>query len=154
VDAHPPVAVLVPVALAAQPVGHGEVDLLAADQVELVAVRGVVAVQAPAAGGPVLQHDVVVHGGELPRLRVHLEALPVVAAGAGEDPLAEGRLGHLDALRGGTLPAGRGWRLGPERRGQEGQQQAQAPGQGMGADAEWRHGASFRMEPAGEQPDC
>ena len=61
VDARPPVAQLLAVALAAQPVGLLEGHPLAAGQVEPVAVGRVVAVEAPAVLLVVPQLDVVVH---------------------------------------------------------------------------------------------
>ena len=65
-----PVAIFLAVALAAEPVGFLERHRLAARQVQLVAIVGVVAVEAPAMLGIVLEHDIGVHRGQLAPLAV------------------------------------------------------------------------------------
>ena len=107
VDAHPPVAELVTMALAAQLVGLGEQHLVPAGEVQVVAAIGIVAVQAPAALGAVLELDLVMHGQVAP-LGIDLQLLTVVAARAGKDPLGEGWLRHLEAILGSQFSLGAG----------------------------------------------
>src|SRR3972149_11658487 len=113
VDSRLPVAVFVPVTLAAKPVTLGKVDLLPGDEPEFVAVFQIVAIEAPPLFlGMVLQLDVRVLVLQLPSRRVgtHL----IVAFGARKDPLRERRgrnhVGFvaLQFLRGKPeFPAGR-----------------------------------------------
>jgi hypothetical protein len=95
VHACPPVAILLAVTLTAQPVRLGERHRLAAGQVQLVAVVGVVTIEAPAVFRVVPQLDIGVEIGEhAPRpVRRHLL---VVALRAREDAVAERRRGDLD----------------------------------------------------------
>src|ERR1039458_7544776 len=65
VHARAPVAQLLPMTLAADTVRLVERNPLTAGQMEEVAVGGIVAIQTPAMGLIVLQHDVGVHGCEL-----------------------------------------------------------------------------------------
>src|SRR5659263_655426 len=90
VDSRLPVAVLVPVALAAKTVTLRKIDQLAGDKPEFVAASQVVAIEAPPLFlGMVLQLDIRVLFLQLPSLRVRLHLL--VAFGAGEDALRERR---------------------------------------------------------------
>lgn len=88
VNADTPVTVLVAVALSAEPVGLGEIDQLAARQMQLVTVRGGVAVETPPMLFIVMQDDLFVCRRERPPLGVHLD-LGVVALGTRKSPLGE-----------------------------------------------------------------
>src|SRR3990172_4257098 len=90
VDSRLPVAVFVPVALAAKTVTLRKLDLLAGDKPEFVAVFHVVAIEAPPfLLGMVLQLDIRVLVLQLPSRRVGTHLL--VTFGAGEDALRERR---------------------------------------------------------------
>src|SRR3990172_8406878 len=109
-DTHPPVPVLVSMALAAESVAVIEIDLLSGHQPQFVAVLQVMAVQAPALVlGMILQFDIRVFLFEHPALRIRFDLR--VAVGAGEDPLRKRRRrNHIVLglrLRGGEpeLPA-------------------------------------------------
>src|SRR5262249_37606777 len=97
----------------ADAVGLLERDLLAAREVQLVAVVEVVAVEAPAMLFAVLEDDLLVRDLELALARVHGQ-VGVVALRAGEDALREGRLRDLGALRCG-FGRGRGADRGEQR---------------------------------------
>src|SRR5664279_3761272 len=81
-NAGPPVAVLLAVALAAEAVRFFERHMLAAGQVQDVAVVGVVTVQAPAVGLIVLENDVGVHGRKLTPVAVRRHTGMAVGARA------------------------------------------------------------------------
>jgi len=144
----PPVAQFLSVALAAELVGDRELDLGPAGQVQPVPVVRIMAVQAPAAVGPVIELDFGMHVLELPPLPVDLQVLAVVADGAGEHPFGDGRRGHLDVLGAGRAGQGSGNRarpMDPHRSGRPlsggGRGAARSPGQQRrGADLHARHG--------------
>ena len=92
-----PVAVDSSMALPAQAVGLLELHQRSAGEPQPVAVVGVVAVQTPAVLLVVLQVDLLVRHLQLAALGAHRD-VRVVAVGAGEDTLAEGRRRHLDVL--------------------------------------------------------
>src|ERR1039458_8969236 len=84
VHARAPVAQLLPMTLAADSVRLLERNTLTAGQVEEVAGVGIVAIQTPAMGLIVLQHDVGVHAFEIAPRAIDRHAR--VAIGAGKNP--------------------------------------------------------------------
>jgi hypothetical protein len=91
-----PVAELVAVALAAEPVGLLEGDRRAARQVQLVEIVRVVTVEAPAVLRVVLQHDLLVGVAHPPPSRVDRKVLLDVAIRARKGAFGEGRRRNLE----------------------------------------------------------
>lgn len=94
-----PVPVFLPVALSAEAIGLLEGHRLAAGQVKLVPVLGVMTVQTPPMLLVVAQHDLRVEPRQLPTLRIGGHHF--VACGAGVDPGREGGWRDFQLLRSG-----------------------------------------------------
>src|ERR1039458_1657683 len=118
VHAGAPVAQFLAMTLAADTVRFLERNPLTAGQMEEVAVGGIVAIQTPAMGLVVLQHDVGVHGFEIAPRAIDRHAR--VAVGARKDPIGKRRRRHvqffLGGFRGGFGRRGRKLRAVPGQR--------------------------------------
>jgi hypothetical protein len=95
VDPRPPIPVLLPMALATEPVGLLKGNQLPAGQMQLVPVPGIVAIQAPPVVLVMFQVDLGVER-QLPASAVGGHHL--VAGRAREDPGGEGGRGYLHPL--------------------------------------------------------